>query len=123
HIARVSPRVTASPAPLLPFPLRLFLLLPSLVSTPSPSPRLGVTLILLTLASWTVVPLFLRHFTTMIDGWSANGWRYGFSALLWLPILLLAVRRGTFPQHLWKAALLPSFFNAIAQIAFGLAPY
>lgn len=93
------------------------------MSTPSPSPRLGVTLILLTLASWTVVPLFLRHFTTMIDGWTANGWRYAFSAILWLPILLLAIRRGTFPAHLWKAALLPSFFNAVAQIAFGLAPY
>jgi drug/metabolite transporter (DMT)-like permease len=59
----------------------------------------------------------------MIDGWTANGWRYGFSALLWLPVLLLSVRRGTFPGHLWKAALLPSFFNAVAQIAFGLAPY
>lgn len=91
--------------------------------SPSPSPRLGVILILTTLASWTVVPLFLKHFTTLIDGWTANGWRYAFSALMWLPVLLFALRRGTFPKQLWKAALLPSFFNAVAQIAFGLAPY
>lgn len=89
----------------------------------SASPGLGITLILLTLASWTTIPLFLRHFAPLIDGWTANGWRYGFSALLWLPVLLLALRRGNVPRSLWSAALLPSLFNAAAQVCFGLAPY
>lgn len=91
---------------------------------PDPSARLaGVGMVVLTLASWTTIPLFLKSFTHDIDAWTANGWRYGFSALLWLPPLLLAVYRKRLPPGLWKAALAPSIFNAVAQVAFGLAPY
>lgn len=83
----------------------------------------GVALILTSLACWTTIPLFLRFFTSQVDGWTANGWRYGFSALLWLPLLLIAARKGTLPPGLWKAALWPSAFNTAAQVCFGLAPY
>lgn len=83
----------------------------------------GITLILTSLACWTTIPLFLRHFTDQIDGWTANGWRYGFSALLWLPLLLMAARRRAVPRGLWRAAVLPSLFNTAAQVCFGLAPY
>ncbi len=83
----------------------------------------GVALVLTSLACWTTIPLFLRHFRHEIDGWSANGWRYGFSALLWLPLLVLASRRGDIPKGLWRAAVWPSLFNTAAQICFGLAPY
>lgn len=92
-------------------------------SPASPTRLAGTITILLTLASWTSIPLFLRYFAHEIDGWSANGWRYGFSALLWLPVLLVGLRRKSLPPGLWKAALWPSIFNAAAQVAFGLAPY
>lgn len=83
-------------------------------------------MILLTLAGWTSIPLFLRHFATgehAIDAWTANGWRYGVSALMWAPVLLIGLVRGTLPAGLWRAALVPSIFNIIAQIAFAIAPY
>lgn len=83
----------------------------------------GIALILTSLACWTTIPLFLRHFRDQIDGWTANGWRYGFSALLWLPLLVFAMHRGTMPRGLWRAALWPSLFNTAAQVCFGLAPY
>jgi drug/metabolite transporter (DMT)-like permease len=83
----------------------------------------AIVTIVLTLACWTIVPLFLKHFTNLIDGWTANGWRYGLSALIWLPLLLWAWQRKTLPKGLWKKAMVPSVLNAAAQVAFGLAPY
>ncbi|MGH7242466.1 MAG: DMT family transporter [Phycisphaerales bacterium] len=96
---------------------------PSPAAHAPPSAGVGIALILTSLSCWTTIPLFLRHFREQIDGWSANGWRYGFSALLWLPLLLFAMRKGTIPRGLWRAALWPSLFNTAAQICFGLAPY
>jgi drug/metabolite transporter (DMT)-like permease len=83
----------------------------------------AIVTIILTLASWTTIPLFLRHFKDHIDGWTANGWRYGLSALLWVPAILWAWSRDRWPDRLWQRALMPSLFNAIAQVMFGLAPY
>lgn len=80
-------------------------------------------MIVLTLLGWTSIPLFLKHFTGLIDGWTANGWRYGFSALMWLPVLVWAAMKHKTPAGLWRAALPASLFNIGAQICFGLAPY
>jgi hypothetical protein len=58
-------------------------------------------MILLTLAGWTSIPLFLRDFAHgpfAIDAWTANGWRYGVSALLWAPVLVLGLWRRNLPQ-------------------------
>jgi drug/metabolite transporter (DMT)-like permease len=95
------------------------------MSTPAAGQtRLGGTvMILLTLAGWTSIPLFLKHFSHLIDAWTANGWRYGASSLLWLPVLIIGLARANLPKGLWKAALVPSLFNAAAQVAFGIAPY
>lgn len=83
----------------------------------------AVAAVLGSLAGWTSIPLFLKHFTDQIDAWTANGWRYGFSALLWLPVILLGLRRRNLPGGLWRAALWPSLFNTTAQVCFALAPY
>lgn len=83
----------------------------------------GLTYIVITLVGWSSVPLFLRYFTTFIDGWTANGWRYGMSALFWLPALLVAARGNRLPPHLWKAAVVPSVMNIAAQCCFAWAPY
>jgi drug/metabolite transporter (DMT)-like permease len=83
----------------------------------------GIVTILLTLLGWSSVPLFLRHFSATIDFWSSNGWRYGFSALLWAPVLLVAWRRGGLPRGLWKLAIVPSVANAAGQVLFTLAFY
>lgn len=80
-------------------------------------------MILLTLLGWSSIPLFLKHFASSIDPWTANGWRYTISALIWLPVIFHYRLRGTFPRGLWKAALVPSVFNIAAQVCFAIAPY
>lgn len=105
----------------------------------APSRLTGLTLIILTLACWTTIPLYLSHLKgipdlsglpdaqgllpPLVDPWTANGWRYGFSTLLWIPPLIWAASRRSLPAGLFRAALLPSLFNAAAQICFGIAPY
>jgi drug/metabolite transporter (DMT)-like permease len=83
----------------------------------------GIATLVLTLLGWSSIPLFLKSFIHEIDGWTANGWRYAFSALIWAPTLLWAYRSGRAPRGLWRAALIPSVFNAAGQALFGLAPY
>lgn len=80
---------------------------------------------MLTLMGWTSIPLFLRFFAkdTQLDGWTANGWRYAISALLWAPVLVIALFKGSTPPRLWRLAIWPSVFNIAAQMCFGLAPY
>ncbi len=81
----------------------------------------GVLILLLTLACWSSVPLFLKHLAGYIDHWTNNGWRYGASALFWLPAVLWAVARGTLPRAIWVAALVPALANTLSQVAFTAA--
>ena len=86
----------------------------------------GVVTVLLTLAGWTVTPLFIRYFADPqhhVDAWTSNGWRYGFAALLWLPVILITVFRKKMPKGIWKAAMIPAAFNSAAQVPFTLAHY
>jgi drug/metabolite transporter (DMT)-like permease len=83
----------------------------------------GIMMVVLTLVGWSSVPLFLRHFAESIDFWTSNGWRYGFSALIWLPVLIVAAMRRGLPKGLWQAALIPSIANALGQACFTWAHY
>ena len=67
-----------------------------------PSPALGVLTVVLTLTGWSSIPLFLRYFADSIDLWTSNGWRYGFSALVWAPVLIIAALRIGLPKGLWR---------------------
>lgn len=95
------------------------------MSTPPPPAardRLtGVALVVFTLLGWSSVPLFVKYFSGFIDVWTSNGWRYGFAALLWAPALWFG--RASRPEGLWRAALVPSLFNAAGQVCFGAAHY
>lgn len=79
--------------------------------------------VVFTLIGWCSVPLFLRHFAGQIDAWTSNGWRYGFAALLWMPVVLMGLAKGNLPRGIWKAALVPSAFNIAGQICFTTAHY
>ena len=81
-------------------------------SNAAPSTQVGILTLVLTLLGWSSVPLFLRHFAHLIDFWTSNGWRYGFSALVWAPVLIVVMFRRQMPRGLWKAALVPSIANA-----------
>lgn len=79
---------------------------------------LAVTTIIMTLLGWSSVPLFLKHFSHAIDIWTSNGWRYGMSALMWLPVPLWGLWRRSLPAGVWKAALVPAAINIGAQTLF-----
>lgn len=88
----------------------------------------GLLTVILTLVGWSVTPLFIKHFSVpgtpgYIDPWTSNGWRYGFSALLWLPLLVVAFFRKKLPPKLFVAAIAPGLINSISQIAFTWAHY
>lgn len=95
------------------------------VSTPPPpvSAWTGVLTVVLTLLGWSSVPLFISHFAKTLDLWTSNGWRYGFSALLWAPVILIGWRRGTLPPGIASAAVFPALFNALGQVAFAWSFY
>ncbi len=80
-------------------------------------------MIVMTLVGWSSVPLFLYHFADLIDPWTSNGWRYGFSALLWAPVLVIGFFRKRLPAGLWRAAFIPSVVNAVGQVLFVWAHY
>ncbi len=96
---------------------------PTSAMAPPLSQTAGVVTVLCTLLGWSSVPLFIKHFSHDIDHWTSNGWRYGFSALVWLPVVLVAWHRGKLPKGLWKAALVPALFNTLGQVAFALTFY
>lgn len=81
----------------------------------------GVLVLAVTLGCWSSVPLFLKHLSGYVDHWTNNGWRYGASALFWLPAVVWALARRTLPRSIWRAALVPALFNTVAQVAFTAA--
>jgi drug/metabolite transporter (DMT)-like permease len=97
--------------------------MPQTRQTAAPGALTGLAMVTLTLLGWSSIPLFLKHFTHLIDGWTANGWRYSIAALLWAPAIALAWQRKRLPASIWAAALLPSLFNAAGQVCFAIAPY
>lgn len=84
---------------------------------------LGTVMVVMTLVGWSSVPLFLKYFADHIDAWTSNGWRYGFSALLWLPVVIVVAYRKRLPAGLWRAALVPSLVNSAGQVCFTWAHY
>ncbi len=83
----------------------------------------GALMITLTLVGWSCVPLFLRYFAESIDAWTSNGWRYGFSAFLWAPVVIFGLLRRRLPPGVWRAALIPSLVNSGGQVAFTWSHY
>lgn len=76
----------------------------------------GIAGAVLTLTFWSITPVMLGFIARHdIDAWTANGWRYTISALVWLPLLLVAQRRGTLPPGLMRKAMWPAVINAGAQ--------
>lgn len=87
------------------------------------SKSVGLITIVMTLLGWASVPLFLKHFTHSMDAWASNGWRYGFSALLWAPLILVLLYRKRMPEGIWWRALVPALFNSVGQEFFTWAHY
>ncbi|RMH14645.1 MAG: DMT family transporter [Planctomycetota bacterium] len=89
------------------------------MTTHARNPAVGIVAVLLTLAGWSVTPVLIGYLARNgIDPWSNNGWRYGIAALVWLPVLLIAWRRGSLPTGLFRRAVVPAVINSIAQTIF-----
>ena len=88
---------------------------------------LAVVALLASVACWSSVPLFLRHFATLpepIDAWTVNGLRYCVAALVLLPATIAGGRRRALPgRNIWRAALVPAAINAAGQVGWALIPY
>lgn len=108
-----------TPAPALPFsPVPQ-----PLTPAKPPSTLAGAITVLLTLAGWSVTPLFIRYFADHIDAWTSNGWRYTAAAIFWAPALLILHMRSGLPRNLWRAAFVPALVNSLGQICFTWAHY
>lgn len=91
--------------------------------SPAAAQALGISMILVTLLAWTGTPLLLKYFSDKLDVWTMNGWRYGAVALVWSPVIFVALARKKFPKALWKAALPATAFNIGAQVCFAASFY
>jgi drug/metabolite transporter (DMT)-like permease len=85
----------------------------------------AIAAMLTALFFWAVLPLFLEHFTHVLDPWTVNGMRYFFSAAFWLPFVIRSLRQRPPAERraLWKAALVPAAAHGVCQVFFGFAPY
>lgn len=84
---------------------------------------LGIVTVVLTLGGWTIVPILIKEFTGDVDAWTSNGWRYGFAALLWIPLLVWRRLRKAGKPGLFRAAMAPGLINACAQVCFTMSFY
>ncbi len=86
---------------------------------------LAIASMLLALFFWAIIPLFLEHFTHLLDPWTANGARFFFAAAFWSPFVAKAMRRMAPAERsaAWKAALVPAAAHGASQVFFGIAPY
>jgi drug/metabolite transporter (DMT)-like permease len=93
------------------------------MTTPPRELGVGYAAATATLLSWVAVALLLEHFTGAIDVWTANGWRYGFAALLWLPLAAwITVRRGVRGIP-WLSVAVPAALWFAGQIQFAASFY
>ena len=92
-----------------------------------PTPRLltslGAMACIGTLLCWSSAPLFIKYLTDYLDLWTQNLLRYGAACLFWLPVLLIAAKKGQLPKMVWKRALLPFIPNIIGQSLWAAAFY
>lgn len=79
--------------------------------------------LLLSVLCASSVPLFLEYFTSYIDAWTVNGYRYIVVLLIMLPVIIGMARRGKYNKRMWLTALIPALFNLLQQIAWAWAPY
>jgi drug/metabolite transporter (DMT)-like permease len=72
---------------------------------------------------WGAVPVLLRHLSSSIDAWTANGFRYPLAAVLYWPVLLAAYRGGSLDRETIRRCAVPAFFALAGQVLWALAPY
>lgn len=85
--------------------------------------RHGTIAFILVILTWASMPLFLKHFTQFLDGWTVNGLRYGIAVLIWLPYLIVHIRSHALTPGIYKDAWIPAGCHIFGQVCWGLSPY
>jgi drug/metabolite transporter (DMT)-like permease len=67
------------------------------------------------LICWSSAPLFIKYLTGYLDLWSQNLLRYLSACLFWLPFLLIELKAGRVPRHVWKRTIVPFILVVIMQ--------
>lgn len=83
----------------------------------------GVAFLMCTALCWGAVPVLLRDLRSHMDAWTANGFRYALAAILYWPVLVLAMRRGRLTASTVGRCLVPAFLAFGGQVFWALAPY
>ncbi len=83
---------------------------------------LAIPALLVSILSWSSIPLFLKYFTVSLDAWTVNRVRYAVAALLLLPALR-TLPPDLHRQEFWRNALVPALVNSVGQIGWALIPY
>lgn len=83
----------------------------------------ATTALLVALLCWASVPLVLKHLThTIPDGFTTNAVRYPAAAILYLPLVIVALRDPA-QRRLVPLTLLPTIPNLAGQTCWAWAPY
>lgn len=86
--------------------------------------RSALVFLALAVLCFSSIPVFLKHFTSSLDAWTVNGFRYTIGMLLWLPFVIRNHGRGRAGERsVWRDALEPACVNVFAQATWALAPY
>lgn len=84
---------------------------------------LALLALLVSIISWSSIPLFLKYFTDSLDAWTVNGVRYVIAALLLLPALRTHPHDCLRWRRFWFNAAVPAVINSIGQVGWALIPY
>jgi O-acetylserine/cysteine efflux transporter len=86
----------------------------------------AVICLLASIICWGVPPIMLRYMAEqhiVPDGFTTNLIRYPVATIIYIPLLIIASRRGVRLGSFWKWALLPAGINIVGQTLFAIAPY
>lgn len=73
--------------------------------------------------SWGFTPVMLRYLANHVpDGFTANIGRYPIAAAVYLPWLIIGIRKGRLGSF-WLTALIPTAINLVMQTLWAWAPY
>ncbi len=92
------------------------------ISAKSPLTR-ALPALIAVIIIWSSIPLFLKHFTGILDAWTVNAIRYVLAALFWLPYVLREYRTRIRGTRLLVDAIWPAIFHTVGQALWALAPY
>jgi drug/metabolite transporter (DMT)-like permease len=83
----------------------------------------GTAFTIIAVISWVPGPLIIKYLTGFVDFWTQNFLRYAAAMIIFLPVLMFAIKTRKVDSSIWLKALLPAIPNIAAQCLWGSAFY